>query len=530
MGKLPRSLFFPVLSVLACLAAVSAAEPGCPQVRTLLEKGQALEAQKLLFSLPGEVDTACVDAQADVSIALGDLRKAASALEELLKRDPSSLSAATRLARLYSWEGNYPDSVRYYDSALALKPGDCGLLVGKARVLARAGWVKESQAAYAGADTACGGGWVKSEAAGKDNLRGGHIYSAEKEFKKSAELNPSDAEALFYLAQLYSNSGLYGEAEKYYGRLAGISPYNTAAARARAKNAVWRGDPRLEGGFSYLDARGAARMTDVRRAGVYAGPAARLGDKLEASAYGTYAGYGFASGAGLSERGADASLSYVPSLYWGAGTSVSAREVDSNSYGGLSSAYAWVRISDPAVVSLAWSRMRLLNNRGNIVSGRAASDLKARGELDLSGNFSAGADLARGRVDGGNYYTIAGADARASVSAPPSLAWAGARWERSSYARASAAYFAPSAYNTYSLEAAWRRYFAKGAVHYGAPHFYTELKAREVFDNSGYWSFNPRAGFYSEREKYWTIKLEFSLNSAHYYRDNSWELGLVKAF
>ncbi len=528
MGKISRFMLLPALSGLVFFSPISAAEPGCEAARALLEKGQSLEAQKLLFTLPGELSFPCIEALADASIALGDLKKAASALEELFKRDPSSLSAAARLARLYSWEGDYAASLRYYGSALALKAGDCGLTVGKARVLARAGRVKESEAAYSVADSACGGGWVHSEAAGKDHLRSGRLYSAEKEFKQAAGLNPSDAEALFYLAQLYSNSGVYGEAEKYYARLAEISPYNAAAARARAKNSAYRAGLRLTGGFAYWDARGADRMTDVRRTGLYAGPAARIADGLDVSAYGTYADYGFNSGAGISERGGEAALAYVPSLYRGAGVAVNSRTLNSRSYGGLSSAYAWDRLSDPVVISLAWNRERLLNNRGNLVSGLAASVLKARGALNLPENFSAGADLVRGRVDGGNYYTIEGADAKYALSGTPSLFWSEARWERSAYARGSVLYFAPQAYNTYSLGASWRRYFSKGALHYGAPHFYCELKAREVFDNSRYWSFNPRAGFYAEREKYWTLKLEFSVNSAHYYRANYWELGLVK--
>ncbi|MDO8804918.1 MAG: tetratricopeptide repeat protein [Elusimicrobiota bacterium] len=524
-----RFALFPVLLGLVFFPAPAAAGPGCAGARELLNKGQALEAQKLLFGLPGELDAACIDALADAAIVLGDFKKAASALEELFRRDPSSLSAAARLARLYSWEGDYKASLRYYDAALALKPGDCELFVEKARVLAWAARFNESSAFYPAAEKACGA-WVGSEAAGKANLRRGRICSAEKEYKKAVELNPGGSEALFDLAQLYSNSGVYGEAEKYYKLLAEIAPYNTAAARARAKNSAYRDDLRLEGGFSYWGARGSDRMTDVRRTGFYAGPAARIGEILSASAYGTYADYGFDSGAGLSERGGTAALAYAPSLYWGAGASVSARSLAGRGVSGPSSVYAWARAADPLTVSLALRRESLFNNRENIISGRGSSSVKARADLNLAAGISAGADLARGRVDGGNYYTVAGADAKYSMPGESSLSWAEGRLERSSYARGSSLYFAPSVYNTYSLEVAWRRYFSKSGVYYGAPHFYAEVKARETFDNSRYFSFNPRAALYAARDKYWTLKLEFSLTSSHYYRDNYWELALVKAF
>lgn len=522
-------ILLPALLSPAFFYAPAAAATGCPAARELLDKGQALEAQKLLYTLPGELDASCIDALADASIALGDFKKAASALEELFKRDPSDLSAASRLARLYSWEGDYAVSLRYYDAALALKPGDCALSVEKARVLAWAARYEESSAAYAEARKNCGA-WAASEAAGKDNLRRGRICSAVKEYKTAIGLEPGDAEALFDLAQLYSNSQVYGEAEKYYKLLAEVSPYNTAAARARAKNSAYRDDLRLEGGFSYWDARGASRQTDVRRAGTYGGPAARIGETLSASAYGTYADYTFNSGAGLSERGGTAALAYAPSLYWGAGASYSARSLAGRGVSGPSSLYAWARAADPLTVSLALRRESLLNNREVILSGRGASSVKARADLALGAGISAGADLARGRVDGGNYYTVSGADAKYTLPSASSLFWTDARWERSAYARRAELYFAPPAYNTYSLEAAWRHYFFKGGVYYGAPHFYAELKARETFDNSVFWSFNPRAALYAARDKYWTLKLEFSLTSSHYYRDNYWELGLVKAF
>ena len=271
-------------------------------------------------------------------------------------------------------------------------------------------------------------------------------------------------------------------------------------------------------------------MTDVRRAGLYAGPAARIGEILSASAYGTYADYGFDSGAGLSERGGTAVLSYAPSLYWGAGASVSARSLGGRGVSGPSSVYAWGRAADPLTISLGLRRESLLNNRENILSGRGVVSLKARADLTPAAGVSAGGDIVRGRVDGGNYYTVAGADAKYSLTGPSSLSWAEGRMERSSYARGSALYFAPSVYNTYSVEAAWRRYFSKGGVYYGAPHFYAEVRARETFDNSRYFSFNPRAALYAARDKYWTLKLEFSLTSSHYYRDNYWELALIKVF
>lgn len=525
-----RSIISPVLFGLFFFTAPAAAETGCAGARELLDKGQALEAQKLLFGQPGMLDAACIDVLADAAIALGDFKKAASALEELIKRDPAGLSAAARLARLYSWEGDYNSSLRYYDAALALKPGDCELSVEKARVLAWAGRPCESTGAYSAAEKACGAAWVGSEAAGKAGLRRGRLASAEKDYKKAVELNPGDPEALFDLAQLYSNSGVYGEAEKYYRLLAKAAPYNTAAARARMKNSAYRDNLRFEGGFSYWDARGSDRMTDVRRTGVYAGPAARIGEVLSASAYGTYAGYGFDSGAGLSERGGTAALSYAPSLYWGAGASVSARSLAGRGVSGPSSVYAWGRVADPLAISLGLRRESLPNNRENILSGRGAVSLKARADLSLSAGASAGADLARGRVDGGNYYTIAGVEAKYSMPGAVSLLWAVGRAERSSYARGSALYFAPSVYNTYSVEAAWRRYFSKSGFYYGAPHFYAEVRARETFDNSRYFSFNPRAALYAARDKYWTLKLEYSLTSSHYYRDNSWELALVKVF
>jgi Tfp pilus assembly protein PilF len=530
MVKTLKPIFLPILFSLVLFYTPAPAETGCAGARELLVKGQALEAQKLLFTQPGELDTACIDVLADASIALGDLKKAASALEELVKRDPSSLSAAARLARLYSWEGEYEASLRYYDAALALKPGDCALSVEKARVLAWAARPCESSKAYAAAEKTCGAAWVASEAAGKADLRRGRIYSAEKEYKKAVELEPGDAEALFDLAQLYSNSQVYGEAEKYYKLLAEVSPYNTSAARAREKNSAYRDNLRLEGGFSYWSARGADRMTDVRRAGFYAGPAARIGEILSASAYGTYANYSFASGAGLSERGATAALTYAPSLYWGAGASFSARSLAGRGVSGPASVYAWGRAADPLTISLALRRENLLNNRENIISGRGSASLKARADLSLPAGVSAGADLARGRADGGNYFTLAAADAKYSLTGASSLSWAETRWERSSYARGSALYFAPSVYNTYSLETAWRRYFSRGGVYYGAPHFYAELKVRETFDNSHYFSFNPRAALYAARDKYWTLKLEFSLTSSHYYRDNYWELAAVKTF
>lgn len=502
----------------------------CAEARELVNLGRPAEAVAAASGLPGKPEPACLEALADAYTGLGDFKKAAALLEEAAAGGAANASIFTGLARLYSWEGDYKASLGNYDAALALKPGDCILSVEKARMLAWAARNRESSAAYAAADKACPGGWAGAEAGAKESLRRGRLYSAERQYKKAVELNPANEEALFDLAQLYSNSGLYAAAEPFYRRLAEVAHYNKSASRARARNNAWRDNLRLESGFSLWDARGADRMTEVRRTELRAGPAVSAGEKLLLSAAGSYADYRFEAGAGLAERGAAAGLSYSPSLYWGAGASASALSVSGRSFGGPASVYAWRRIADPAALSFALRRERLLNNRGNVLSGCGASSARARADFSLAPGLSAGAELARGRVDGGNYYTLAGADAKRTVSAPPSLFWAGARWERSAYARPSEIYFAPAVYNAYSLEGAWRRYFSKGGVYYGAPHYYAELKAAGTFDNSRYFSLSPRAAFYAEREKYWTLKLEFSLTSSHYYRDNYWALALVKVF
>lgn len=513
------------------LAAHGTAGATCTEAEQFFNSGNPAEAEKALPLADGPKDQACVRLETRILISLGKFSEAEASALAALKTDPLDYKSALALARLYSWQDRFGDSAAFYDKAIALKPADYQPELEKARVLA---WDKRypaSDKAYAAAFSKSGLDWIKEEQLGKEKMRGARPEQALAHFNKAVELEPANAEALFDLAQFYSNSGLYSKAEQYYKKLAEVSPYNTAANRSRAKNAAFGDGYAVRAGVSLWNADGADRMTDVKYLGSYISAEKHLSPALLLSLGGAHGHYSFTGAAPLDENSGRLSLEYRPAFSSGAGVSYSAKSLNRSPAAREEyNLFYWRKLRENLAGAVSYSRENFINSRAVFARNLDLDALKARLDWDADGSLSAGADYRAGHINDGNSLKLYGADARYYFSREPSALYAQFRYERQNYDGTSALYFAPAAYDLHALTAGYRLNFGPDGLYYGARGDYFEAKCRAAYDNSPYLSFNPSLLLNLGLGGTLNLQAAYSLTASHYYRDNYYSLSAVKAF
>lgn len=516
-----------IICLAICCAAARGVSAGCAEAGELFRAGKIPEA---LGQLPAGAQ-ACPGLAAQIYLDSGKFQEAEAAALAAVKADPADYDSALALARLLSWRGDFKASAGYYAKAAALKPADYLPELEKARVLA---WDKRytaSDAAYDAAFARAALDWIKEENLGKAAMRGARPRQALGHLRKAVLLNPDDSEALFDIAQFYSNCGLYRQAEPWYARLAAASPYNSAAASSRAKNAAYGRGYALRAGMSLWNADGADRMTDVKYLNSYVSAEKLLSSELALRLTGGHGRYSFSGTPSIDENSGEAALDYRPGRDEGAGASYGSASENRTPRGREQfSLYYWRKPAENLTAAVSYGRENLINNAGVFAADLHRDSFRGRLDWDVNGSLSAGADYRAGTLSDSNRLKIGGADATLFFSREPSALYAQLRYERQAYRRTSSLYFAPGAYDLYALTAGYKLNFGPDGLYYGARDDYFEVKCRAAYDTTPYMSLNPSAALNLGFGGLFGLRAEYSLTSSHYYRDNYYGLSAVKAF
>jgi len=493
----------------------------CPQARSLYDKGDFAGAEKDISAIPETLDLPCIKLLGESQLAQGRLKEAAVSFGRVAELSHQDKDSLLKLARLYSWTNRLGESVAAYDAVIALDPAYFNAAVEKARVL---GWDKryvEASSAYRAAFDASKHAWIDEERLGKENMWARRPVSGLRHLEKAAELNDGNTEALFDLAQFYSNTGEYERAQPYYDRLLKAAPYSTAAIRSAKKNALYRDRLRLSAGADLWDAHSSERMTEVRRLNYFTAVSKRLNRRLTLTGTGSAGHYSFEDEPSLDERGAGLALEYGDGFKGGAGASYAGKAYvqDIGSRENYS-VYGWKKALENLSVSAAAVKENFVNNYANVRESRDVSYRKLRADWDASGSVLAGADWRGGKVNDRNKFELYGADARLMFTEEPAAFYSVLRYEHQRYNRHSAQYFAPKNYNTWSFTQAFKKNIGEEGQYYGAEDLYYELKCTVTSDESVYLSVHPSAAVYKDFSNRLNLKAGWSLTTSHYYRDN----------
>lgn len=195
---------------------------------------------------------------------------AEEAYQDVVEVLPCCTKAKRGLARTYSWHREFKDAEETYEELIEADPTDMVIRREAARSL---GWDKQlrlslesfEDIAEATEGALAGEKWREiliAEREAKKAALWTREYEARKKYKALIEMDPSNLEARFDLAQVYARNRLWEEAAEQYRDILQIDARHRRARDALYKNAIYH-EPVSTTSFAWSRAGGYGDLLDI---------------------------------------------------------------------------------------------------------------------------------------------------------------------------------------------------------------------------------------------------------------------------
>lgn len=456
---------------------------------------------------------------ARIYLSQGRFEDAKNSSIAVLFENPDDLEFNLLLAQIHSWTMDYDKSLEYYDRCLELEPDNLVCLIEKARVLGWANRYKDSLDQYEMTYQRHNQKWILYEMLGKEALWKHRVSDAVEKFKISLEDNPDNEEVLMYLAQIYSYSTMYTEANPYYESVKKLSPYNNPALQSYEKNNIRKDDFHLRAGVTRWKADSDDRQTKVSNIVPFVSLSKYVARNFMITLTANRGFYYYSSFPDINQTGVLLNADYQKGFYYGFGAAYEFLDFNEGKSSHNYLMYAWARLLDRFILSGSYRQENVINNYMNVVSNLQRKYATARLEYDLSRNFLFGVDYMFGTYTDNNYFSIAGADARITFTQAPASLYTVLRAEDWNYRKPSVNYYSPSSYVEYSALLGFRHDIAKYGLYYGRNEIYYDLQFRVGVNSNSETSYSPRFNFHVDFSPRVYIEAFASLYEAVYYSD-----------
>ncbi len=510
------------LVIVVVITPVASAE-NSDTLLLLMSNGQYSQAevlsQELLSDDPDNLKI--LQILCDAHIAQNKFSQAQNTCLRILEISPGDHEVLLKIARLYSWTGDFAASVMFYDMAIDIAKNDIAPGIEKARVLGWSGKYAAAQRAYREVYRHFPEPWVHEEAAGKENLRKGRLKKAIGHFENALREKPENEEVLFDLAQIYSYGGGNPKADAYYAELLTYNPFHSAADQSRKKNHIDMTAVRLNGGMNMWSAESMERNTDVRVVSSHATASKRISN-LTVSADMSREDFAFSKHAGLEQNSIGLSFDFRNPLRFGYGGGYAFRDIFTKDITRQSFyLYGWGKLFDRINLNATVAQNNMIHNHGSILSDLNERSAALNIEYPANDIFSAGGRYRAGYLSDDNSFMTGGLYSRYVIIKPPRNVYALLEIENSRYKSPSNNYFAPQNYSTFTTYIGFLHDIGRGGNYYGANRIYYDIKCRMTWDSEKKTALQPSLELSMDITRRMHLLIDCSKTESSYYDDFS---------
>ena len=459
---------------------------------------------------------------ADVYAYNKEFKKAIALYEEILRQEDSP-KTKKKLADVLSWDKKYKSAIILYDEILS-KEEDPEVRLQKARVL---GWARDYDKAlreYEKVVNETNDPRIRLEMNAKKAYWNGRVKHAIKYYSELIEEQPSNAEAMFDLSQVYSYQSMWEKAVKAYERIISKFPGHFRAKEGFNKTKLISKHVLFKSGYDFFEADSPSRDNDIRKHSLFAKASIPFMNNLriDGDYYLTFRDFRDFNDVIENQGRVNVEYRNNPDWWlWGFyKIFVYNKSIKTmHNFGGNFN----FRILDCTVSSFSYERDRLENNSTVIREHYYADTLKERVDIDINNKLKVGFDYIFSYYSDDNYKNEPGLDVRYYFFLEPTMLSFKYRYSFREFKDKVSEYFSPKGFSTNIFTFNWRHYLNKEEIFFGTEDIYYDVKYEMTIDSEyivGHkfageinWDINKRLNF--------NVKGSIVNSSANVYNDKS---------
>jgi hypothetical protein len=460
---------------------------------------------------------------AELHISQNQFLKAIQSYKDILTIDQADYTSLIQIARLYSWLNQNLESIKFYDLTIKKYPAKQDAYIEKARVLVWSGQMTKAKKAYQQGFEKFQLDWFKYEMLAKNYLRNHKIQTALYYYQKSLELKPDNSETLFDLAQLYSNLGLYDQADFYYQQLLKYHPYHSAAQKSLAKNNFYQKYfMSTEIGYNAWDALSSERQTDILYNAGYLKITKPLNQESSFFMTETIGKYDFRNTNFYHENILSFGFDYQKTLNHGLGAGVSLKSIaEISSITNPLYLYYGQRLWEDLQLDISYHQQNFINNNYVVTNNISETYLYTKLTYLYNHQYSFHGFWQSSNLSDQNSYYKIGADSRIILTPEPVNFYLDLELTNQNYSNTSTQYFAPQNYTTYAYLVGLKQQLNATSLYYGAPEIYYDIKVKRIHDSNQSVSNQFFLEFKYDLRQDLILKLFYTFTTSVYYNDKS---------
>lgn len=392
------------------------------------------------------------------------------------------------LARIYSWDRKYQESIIEYDNLIDSYSPKLEYFREKARVL---GWMREyrdSEIAYKEAiEKFPDHDALQHEEKALYSDRRYYHKTAIEEYKKWLLIEPNDPEALSNSAQLYSRLEKRSKAAKNYTTLLIQNPEQFRVEQSQEKNQIYLRETLSEEGFIFYESDSGSRLADVKYYNIYQEFSHPLNEKIKVRLRYDNQYYRFPETIfRLNRYRLTTGIEYVdlPDIRFniGYGFSDKTDRVES-SHSGYANAY--LQPCDPLKVHLKYARDDVDINVETLRRHLQKDDYGTRLVYTPHRRWFLGADAMYSNYTDGNNRFLWGIDLNAHIFYSPRRLSITYRYEEYGFSKARDWYFSPNSFHSNGIGLEWRHYLNSEELYWGSNDTYYTFRYMYKIERDG---------------------------------------------
>jgi tetratricopeptide (TPR) repeat protein len=411
----------------------------------------------------------------DALLSQKDHKKMMASLQEILHKYPSNKYALLQMARVLSWERRYKESLRYYDGLIAQYPDWIELQREKARLY---GWMNDYTKAlsvYRSIETGSKDDVVNDEYLAKKYFYRGYDRHAVAYYKAWIEKEPNNPEAIFDLAQIYSQLRLWDEAQKLYDRLLDLYPDHYMGKQSEEALHRLRDEWQVSSSWEMFESGSTSRMNDVRYNMVSAQAQKSLSAMWDLDVNTENYWYNFADIHGLYRNSSGMGLGFYPNSDLSMRMNYERVEFSD----GVSPMNSWegqVKYQkDGYLSSFDFKTDPYIQNTETLKSGLKDDTYKFDEEVPLTDRWSAGILYSLDEFSDSNAQQTYAGQTAFKIIEDPNLLLVRYQYEAYGFSHPTEEYFSPHDFHSHEWSIQWRQYLNKDGFFWGSRDVYYDL-------------------------------------------------------
>lgn len=498
-----------------------------------LYSGKFPEADRIFSELIQEdpKNLNAMEYRADIHAYKNEYKDAIDKYRMLLKLEENP-RVKRKLADVLSWDRKYKEAITLYDELLKDNQ-DEKIMLQKARVL---GWWRkypESIQEYRKILKKKYDDRVNLEMQAKIYYWNNRVERAIRYLQLLIDDDPKNAEAMFDLAQIYSQQAMWEEAIKIYKKILAVYPEHFRAKEGLRKTEIILKQPSLVSGLEFLEADSLTRDSDIRKNIFFNVLQINFNQHLTFEPSYKFARRFFADYTALSENETSCRLIFRKAPFW----SVDAFYRLFAYNRGLASLHnfgtAWTaRILDTGVLGFSYERQRLENNSLVIRRHYYSDNYKERILLDFNNRFKMELGYLFSRYSDSNYKNEPSAEFTYYFMLEPRSLSLKYKFAYSDYRMQVLEYFSPSGFYTNTIGLSWKHFLNKKEIFFGADDTWYELGYEISLDSEDIATHKFILGFIRDINKRlnFGIKMHAVDSSADVYKEKNIVISLKSYF